>query len=367
MRTVLLLYGGRSGEHEVSLLSAASVARNLGPDWSVILGGIDKDGRWYLQSDEELRRAKEDPSLPLRVVTDPASVMSVIPGQGIAAAGKLLAIDVVFPVLHGSFGEDGLVQGLLETAMLPYAGSGVLGSSLSMDKDTAKRVWKEAGLPLVSSVTLRKDVFENAPDGCGAFIGAVETEFGYPLFIKPSAAGSSVGITMARSREQILPALEKAFRIDTKVLIEKAIDAREIECSVLGNSSPRAFTPGEIIPSHEFYDYDAKYLDPQGARLVIPAQLTEAELAQIKRLAIAAYTAAEAEGFARVDFFVEKNSGRIFLNEINTIPGFTAISMFPRMCAAGGLPYAELLDEILRLGIRRHSERSGLSYSYQCS
>jgi D-alanine-D-alanine ligase len=366
MKTVIVLYGGRSGEHEVSLSSAASVVRNLGPHWAVILAGITRDGAWYLQSEEELARGRGNSS-PLRILTDPARLMSVIPGRGIAAEGKLLHPDVAFPVLHGSFGEDGLLQGLLENAMIPYAGAGVLGSSLAMDKDKVKRVWKEAGLPVAPSFTLRKETFARNEKERDTLIAAAEEEFGYPLFIKPSGAGSSVGITKAHARGQVIPALETAFRFDTKALIEKSIYAREIECSVIGNASPRAFTPGEIIPSHEFYDYTAKYLDPQGARLIIPANLESGEIERIKSLALRAYGAAEAEGMARVDFFVEKNTGNIIVNEINTIPGFTSISMFARMCAYDGLSYSELLDEILELGIRRFARRAELLYDYQCS
>jgi D-alanine-D-alanine ligase len=358
MKTVLVLYGGRSSEHEVSLVSAASVARALDSRWRPLLAGIDKEGRWYLQPEEELLRVKTETDSPLSIVKNSEGALSVIPGQGIAHNGKLLALDVVFPVLHGAFGEDGMVQGLLENARLAYAGSGVLGSSLCMDKDKVKRVWREAGLPVVSSVTLRKT--EDATDG----IAQAERDFGYPLFVKPSCMGSSVGITKARSRAELEAALREAFRFDTKILIEKALNAREIECSVVGNHSPRAFTPGEIIPSHEFYDYAAKYTDPQGARLLIPADLRGALPDKIKRIALAAYTAAEAEGFARVDFFVEKETLEVFINEINTIPGFTGISMFPRMCVHDGLSYPDLLHELLELGIARFREREDLVFSY---
>ncbi|MDR3200398.1 MAG: D-alanine--D-alanine ligase [Spirochaetales bacterium] len=370
MKTVLVLYGGRSGEHEVSLRSAASVVGNLDSRWNVLLGGVSKEGVWYLQSQEYSGDARKNSLPTLEITQNPEALMSVIPGKGIAAAGKLLAVDVVFPVLHGSFGEDGLLQGLLENAMLPYAGAGVLGSSLSMDKDKVKRVWKEAGLPVVPSFTLGKENYMRSlrekPAGEN-LLRAAEEEFGYPLFVKPSGAGSSVGISKVHNQSEAACALEDAFRFDTKVLIEKAIRAREIECSVLGNFAPRAFTPGEIIPSHEFYDYDAKYIDPDGARLLIPASLDAPTLDRIKSMAVEAYAAAEAEGMARIDFFVEKDTGSVYINEINTIPGFTSISMFPRMCAHDGLSYSDLLNELLELGIQRFSQRAELLYSYQCS
>jgi D-alanine-D-alanine ligase len=334
------------------------------------LGGISREGVFYLPS-EDYPAAVRKGSLPsLEIIQNPEALMSVIPGKGIAAAGKLLAIDVVFPVLHGSFGEDGLMQGLLENAMLPYAGAGVLGSSLSMDKDKVKRIWKEAGLPVVPSLTLEKEDYLKSLNDTSSgehLLEAAQKEFGYPLFVKPSGAGSSVGITKVHNQGEAGRALEDAFRFDTKVLIEKAIHAREIECSVLGNYRPRAFTPGEIIPSREFYDYEAKYIDPNGARLCIPANLPARDLDRIKRMAVEAYAAAAAEGMARIDFFVEHDTGEVYINEINTIPGFTSISMFPMMCAHDGLSYPDLLNELLELGIRRFAQRAELIYTYQCS
>ncbi|MDR1931742.1 MAG: D-alanine--D-alanine ligase [Spirochaetales bacterium] len=370
MKTVLVLYGGRSGEHEVSLRSAASVVSNLDSRWKILLGGITREGLWYLQGEEYCAKAREEAAPVLEILQNPETLMSVIPGRGLAAGGKLLAADVVFPVLHGSFGEDGLLQGLLENAMLAYVGAGVLGSSLSMDKDKVKRVWKEAGLPVVPSFTLEKETWlkslKGKPEG-KTLLDAVQREFGCPFFVKPSGAGSSVGITRVHKEDEAERALEAAFQFDTKILIEKAINAREIECSVLGNFTPRAFTPGEIVPSHEFYDYDAKYIDPEGARLFIPAKLEAAALDRIKAMAVEAYAAAGAEGMSRIDFFVDKDTGNIYINEINTIPGFTSISMFPRMCAHDGLSYPDLLNELLELGIERFARRSMLRYSYQCS
>ncbi|MDR2588921.1 MAG: D-alanine--D-alanine ligase [Spirochaetales bacterium] len=358
MKTVLILYGGRSGEHEVSLQSAASVVYNLSAQWKILLAGIDKEGVWYLQPQSAVEAARASAQKPLAITQDENAALSIVPGRGAALAGRLLPIDVVFPVLHGSFGEDGLVQGLLENARLAYVGAGVLGSALSMDKDTAKRVWRDAGIPVTPFFTLRT---EEPREQAGK---TAEAQFGYPFFVKPSAAGSSVGISKVHAREEFFPAIDEAFRYDSKVLVEKALSAREIECSVLGNLEPRAFTPGEIIPSHEFYDYNAKYIDSDGARLLVPAALDDAAREKVKALAVRAYRAAEAEGMARVDFFLDKDSGGLYVNEINTLPGFTGISMFPRMCAHGGLSYAALLDELLELGMERQRRREGLTFSY---
>jgi D-alanine-D-alanine ligase len=329
-----------------------------------MLAGIDRDGVWYLQPDDAADRARASDA-PLEILREPGAVLSVVPGRGVTRSGKPLEIDIVFPVLHGSFGEDGILQGLLESADLAYVGSGVLGSALSMDKDKVKRVWKEAGLPVVPWLTFHKEDFERNPGAVEAFLTAVEKNLGFPIFVKPSGIGSSVGITKARNRGELVSALAEAFRFDTKALAEKAVNAREIECSVVGNHGARAFTPGEIVPSHEFYDYDAKYIDPDGARLLIPAELAAADLAAVKAVAVQAYRLAEAEGMARVDFFYDRGTGKLFLNEINTIPGFTNISMFPRMCAHDGLFYPELLETLIELGLKRHEERGRLKFSYQ--
>jgi D-alanine-D-alanine ligase len=364
MMKIIVLYGGKSGEHEVSLRSAASVVRNLDRSDTVLLAGIDKDGVWYLQPPEELDRVRESDS-PLSIHKDPNRILTIVPGRGLFVGRELLDGDIVFPVLHGSFGEDGTVQGLLETAMVPYVGAGVLGSSLCMDKEKVKRVWNESGLPVVPSLTCYKAEFKKDP-GYAAKIGReAESRFGFPLFVKPSGIGSSVGIRKINSPSEMASALENAFLYDTKVLIEQGIDAKEIECSVLGNKNPRAFTPGEVVSTHEFYDYEAKYIDPDGARLLIPADIDSDTLERVKELAVRAYGIAEVEGMARVDFFVDKNTKAIYINEINTLPGFTNISMFPRMCAFDGLAYPDLLRKLLDLGIERFEERRSLCYTYQ--
>jgi D-alanine-D-alanine ligase len=351
--TVCLLFGGRSGEHEVSLRSAASVSRNLDPQrYRQVLIGIDQQGVWHLQRGGSFRRESYGERLELVPARRP---VAVLPGRGLAVGSRRIAADVVFPVLHGSFGEDGTVQGLLEMAGLPYVGAGVLGSSLAMDKDKTKEVWRRAGLPVVDSLTLR----DASPDS----VQAVRARFPLPVFVKPSAAGSSVGIRKVGDPAGLAPALEEALRYDAKALVEPAVDAREIECSVLGNEQPQAFPPGEVIPRHEFYSYEAKYLDPQGAQLRLPAELPEATRAEVMRLAVAAFRAVEASGMARVDFFVEKSSGSIWLNEINTLPGFTNISMYPKMCESGGLPYPRLLERLLELALERHRRRAALLFS----
>ncbi len=361
---ILVLYGGKSGEHEVSLRSAASVVRNLDAGHHLLLAGIDRDGTFYLQPEDAADQARRSDG-PLEILRDPAAVLSVVPGRGMSLEGGILDLDIVFPVLHGSFGEDGIPQGLLEAASLPYVGSGVLGSALSMDKDKIKRVWKEAGLPVVPWLSFHKEDFENNPVAEEAFLNAVEKKLGFPVFVKPSGIGSSVGITKVHQRHGLSEALKTAFQFDTKAMVEKAVNAREIECSVLGNHGVRVFTPGEIVPSHEFYSYEAKYIDPDGARLLIPAELDTDEIAAIKNIAAQAYRLAEAEGMARVDFFLDRDTEKLFLNEINTIPGFTSISMFPRMCAYDGMSYPELLETLLQLGLKRHRMRKLLRFSYQ--
>ena len=350
-----LLYGGRSGEHEVSLRSAASVLSRLDPArYEVVRIGIDLQGIWHLQG--ELR----EPAPAVLSVEPGEPPVAVVPGRGLARGGQALPLDVVFPVLHGSFGEDGTVQGLLELAGLPYVGAGVLGSALAMDKVLAKQVWRQAGLPVVDWLTLR--------DRSPASLEGAGRAFGFPLFVKPAAAGSSVGIHRVDGPEGLESAVADAFRFSTKVLIEPAVEARELECAVLGNGEPLAFPPGEVIPrNHAFYDYEAKYLDPDGAALVIPARVPEEVQAEIRRIAAAACRSLEVEGLARVDFFLDRRSGRLYLNEINTLPGFTSISMYPKMCEAAGIPYPRLLDRLIELALESHARRGSLLYRYTAS
>jgi D-alanine-D-alanine ligase len=357
---IAILYGGKSGEHEVSLASAASVVRELKNEHKITLIGITKAGAWILQPESIAQDAKDGaPALDLK---PNGPEVLIAPGEGFRVYGShgasKLSVDIVFPVLHGTFGEDGTVQGLLECASLPYVGADVQGSALGMDKDTAKRLWQFHGLKVVPFLCV-----EAADDEKLLELRSVaEERFGWPMFVKPSRAGSSVGAARIGSAAAWLPALRDALRYDSKLLVEPFIAARELECSVLGNGRPKAFDPGEIVPSHEFYDYDAKYLDPNGAKLLVPAPLDAAIKDELRRTAVQAYRVLGICGMARVDFFLDKSSGELYLNELNTIPGFTSISMFPKMCEAGGLAYSELLDELIRLAQERHYERNALSY-----
>jgi D-alanine-D-alanine ligase len=348
--TICVLYGGKSGEHEVSLRSAASVVKNLDPSkYSVMRVGIDKSGRWHLQ--------QGSPASDVLSIEQSTRRLSVVPGGGLAVDGRRLEVDCVFPVLHGTYGEDGTVQGLLDIAGIPYVGAGVLGSSVSLDKETTKRLWRDRGLPIVEFAVVRAE--DNERERRSAASGV-----GYPLFVKPCAAGSSLGAARVADEPSLAPALADALRFDTRLLLERFVDAREIECSVIGNGRPKAFLPGEVVPaaSHPFYDYEAKYTDPNGAALEAPARLPAGTQERIMRLAEAAYEAVRCEGMARVDFFLERGTDAVFLNEINTIPGFTSISMFPRMCEASGLPYGKLLDTLVELALERDRQRKSLRY-----
>ncbi|MGO8692419.1 MAG: D-alanine--D-alanine ligase family protein [Rectinemataceae bacterium] len=375
MKRIVILYGGRSGEHEVSLMSAASIVHNIDLSYfEPTLVGIDKDGVWHLQ-DKTLasrERAKNGP-LPLlpgpRVLVAPGSGLFVLEGteSGNGAPcgpNKLseLPCDLVFPVLHGSFGEDGTIQGLLEVAGIPYVGASVLGSALGMDKEKSMELWMKAGLPVVPFLALRKEELEK-PEIEELLRRKVGARFGLPVFVKPASTGSSVGATKVDSAEMLLPAIREALSWDTKVLIEPFMDAREIECSVLGNRVPVAYGPGEVATTHEFYDYEAKYIDPNGARLEVPANISVEQAERVRSVAIAAYSTCEVAGMARVDFFIDRRTGEVLLNELNTIPGFTSISMYPRMCEAGGLSYAALITKLGELALERHAERVGLRFS----
>ncbi len=370
MKTVAILYGGKSGEHEVSLISAASIIQNLDPARYAILPiGITKTGEWLLQDGAALRQIVDRRSgmEGLAPIVSGKKVF-VLPGLGLVAESgsggwEKLDCDIVFPVLHGTFGEDGTVQGLLECAGLPYVGSGVLGSAVGMDKQVAKELWLREELPVVEFITVRKSDRKN-PNFLLALSRKIEARFGWPCFVKPVCSGSSVGTSKASDQESLALALDKAFSYDDKILVEEFIPARELECAVLGNEEPRAFSPGEIIPAHEYYDYDAKYKDPQGALLQVPASLSGTQEETLKTMAIKAYKACGFSGMARMDFFIDKRTGAILLNEANTIPGFTAISMYPRMCQAGGLSYPALLETLIDLGLERFEGRNRLSYSY---
>lgn len=353
---IAILYGGRSGEHEVSLVSASFVTRAISTEHTIYLIGITKKGEWYLQPKMTEERIRKNEAEVLTIACSKETRVAVIPGGGTAAGflvnGTPIAVDVVFPVLHGSFGEDGTIQGLFEMADLPYVGGGVLASSTAMYKEKTKIIWQHENLPVVPFLCVRRVEWDNQKKR-DALIAQAEKELEYPLFVKPCRVGSSVGAGKAVNRAELLQKMQEAFLWDSKVLIEMCIAAREIECSVTGNDECVVYTPGEIIPSHEFYDYDAKYLDPNGAQLKIPADIDDDQRRSIRSIAQKAYQALDLAGLARVDFFIDKNTKSIYVNEVNTIPGFTAISMFPKMCEASGLPYQDLVMHLFNLAIER--------------
>jgi D-alanine-D-alanine ligase len=386
-----ILFGGRSGEHEISLLSAASVFKAIDPNkYEVVPIGITKDGRWLTASDAErllhgkagegarptLRAGDPDTTASAAVLQNGEAVVfppephnsSMTPFQTEApvrrASDRAINVDVIFPVLHGTFGEDGTIQGLLELADLPYVGAGVLGSAAGMDKDIMKSLFRAAGLAIVKHVTVLRSEWESVPKKVQKL---VESKLKYPVFVKPANLGSSVGISKARDRRELGPAIDEAAKFDRKIVIEeggggKKNKAREIECSVLGNDNAQASVPGEIVPSAEFYDYSAKYLD-EGSQLIIPAKLTKAETKTVQELAIAGFRAVDCSGLARVDFLMDPKSRKIYLNEINTMPGFTSISMYPKLWAASGVGYSELISRLIQLGLDRHAEKKRNQYS----
>ena len=354
-----ILFGGRSGEHEVSLASAASVIRGLDPDkYEAVPIGITKEGHWLVGAGaqkmlpEVLKGGQR-----VMMTADPTDAALVrLDGSG---GGQ--RIDVVFPVMHGTFGEDGTIQGLLDLAGLPFVGAGVLGSAIAMDKDVAKKLLQAAKIPVVPWIAVRREEWERHP---AEIEQRIEKEFQYPVFVKPATLGSSVGMTKVHGRGELAPALNLAAEFAMKIMVERAMVAREIEVSVLGNSDPKASVPGEIVPHREFYDYQAKYLE-EGTQLLIPAKLTAAQVKKFQTLAIAAFRALELCGMARVDFFLERETDKIFLNEVNTIPGFTSISMYPKMWEASGIPFRELIDKLIELALEQHAEKARTKYAIE--
>ncbi|MGA2982169.1 MAG: D-alanine--D-alanine ligase family protein [Terriglobia bacterium] len=357
-----VLFGGRSGEHDVSLQSAASVINALDPaKYEIVPIGITREGRWRVGSGamQLLPQVLESGELVTPSV-DPAGPKLLPLAPSVPAANSPPEVDVVFPVLHGTFGEDGTVQGLLELADIPYVGAGVLASAAGMDKDVMKRLFRDAGLPVLPwELVLRAD-WEADPV---AVRRRIEKELRYPLFVKPVNAGSSVGISKVHHRLELAAAMDLAAQYDRKILVEKGIDAREIECSVLGNDNPQASVPGEVVPVNEFYDYDAKYIK-EGTELIIPAQLTTAQAERVQEVAIRAFQAVDGAGMGRVDFLINRKSAKVFLNEINTIPGFTSISMYPKLWEASGIPYSLLLDRLIELALERYGEKSRTRFAY---
>jgi len=356
-----VLFGGRSGEHEVSLASAASVIRALDPEkYEAVPIGITKDGRWLVGGGAQklladVLKSGERVSLP----PDPtaASLVPLTPTPGHPS----VTVDVMFPVLHGTFGEDGTVQGLLELAGLPYVGAGVLASAVGMDKDVQKRLFAEAGLPIVPFLAVRRSEWERERV---KVLRAIKKKFRFPLFVKPATLGSSLGMTRVKAAHELGAAIDTAAEFALKILVEKAVTAREIEVSVLGNDDIRASIPGEILPHREFYDYAAKYLE-QGTRLLIPAPLKKKQVATFQDYAVRSFRAIDGSGMARCDFFLENRTGKIFINELNTIPGFTSISMYPKMWEASGLPYPKLIDRLIELAFEMHREKARTKYSIE--
>jgi D-alanine-D-alanine ligase len=352
---VAVVYGGRSGEHEVSIQSARSVIAAIDPDqYEVVPIGVTHSGAWLAATPEALLAGESDPGQRVLPSADPDQRGLIPLAPAVASAAASAGIDVVFPLVHGTFGEDGSLQGLFELATVPYVGSGVLGSAVGMDKITMKTVFRAEGLPIVDYVPVARAMWESEPR---SVLERIEDRLGYPCFVKPSNLGSSVGISKARDPGQLQAALDLAAEFGSRMLVEQAVDARELECGVLGNDGPEASVVGEIIPAREFYDYHAKYYD-EATEFVIPAEIDQALQTRIQQLAIAAFTAIAASGMARVDFFLDRSRGTLYLNEINTIPGFTSMSVYPRLWAASGVPYPQLIDRLIRLALDRHQDEA---------
>ena len=394
-----ILFGGRSGEHEVSLLSAASVLKAIDRTrYEVVPIGITKQGRWLISGDAERLLAGDFPDTGTLRAGDPqhtAPAALLAKGQGvivppmpaaeggggalvpferdassISPAHDVLQLDVVFPVLHGTFGEDGTMQGLFELAGLAYVGSGVLGSATGMDKEVMKRLFLAAGLPITKHVTFLRHEWQQTPK---KVIAKLEAALKYPFFVKPANLGSSVGISKAHDRKELGPAIDLAAGFDRKIVVEQAVGgrgnrakmgkARELEVAVLGNDEPKASVVGEIVPGKEFYDYEAKYLS-EGSQAIIPAKLTKKQSQQVQAMALDAFRACDCAGLARVDFLLEAgDSGRLYLNEINTMPGFTSISMYPKLWEASGMKYRDLISRLIELALERKTEQEQISYS----
>ncbi len=365
---IAVVFGGRSGEHEVSLMSARSVLSALDPGkYEITQIGITKEGIWLAGDNvlEAMQAGKLSDGNQKQVVILPAQAHNQlweIRSHGSSMElNPLSKMDVIFPVLHGTFGEDGTLQGLLELADLAYVGAGVTGSSVGMDKGVFKDVMRSMGIPTAASVIVLRSEVEKNLDGV---IQRVETVGHYPLFVKPANLGSSVGITKCNNQADLGEGLLEAATYDRRILVEQGIDAREIEVSVLGNDEPQASVPGEVLPSREFYSYESKYLDGT-TELVIPAPLPPETADEIRRMAVLAFKAVDCAGMARVDFFVEKGTGRIYLNEINTIPGFTSISMYPKLWEASGLPYSKLVDRLVDLALERKADRDRTEHFFR--
>ncbi len=355
-----LIFGGRSAEHEVSLMSARSVLKAINKDkYDVTLVGITKEGKWIAGGDPLRALSAGDMAdmSEAALLGEPGKrellALNEQPGSRAVQLLSVTELDVIFPLLHGPYGEDGTVQGLLELADLPYVGAGVLGSALAMDKSVCKEVLRANGIPVVDWMVALRSEAERDPE---AIARRAEVKFGYPIFTKPANLGSSVGVVKAHNHQELVAALKESARYDRRVLIERGINAREIEVSVLGNDDPVASVAGEVVSSREFYSYEAKYID-NASDLIIPAPIPVETLAQAQAYAVRAFKAIDAAGMARVDFLLDQDSGELYLGEINTIPGFTHISMYPKLWEASGVSYSQLIDRLIELALERQAEK----------
>ena len=361
-----LIFGGRSGEHEVSFCSATSIIKAINKDkYTVVPIGITKEGRWISPQDSELalQSGKIEGKSTVILLNDPSgnALIRTDNNQRLDKNSTLERVDVIFPILHGPYGEDGTIQGLLELANIPYVGSGVAASAISMDKDLMKTIFQQRSLPILKWMTIKRKEWQKDKE---KILSLIQGSFEYPLFVKPANLGSSVGITKVHKKEELEKAIDLASSYDRKILIEEGLEeVREIECGVLGNDEPRASVLGEVRPAGEFYDYDSKYIDG-GTQLIIPAELPDDVSKKVQEIALRAFKAVDAVGMARVDFFVSKKENKIYLSEINTIPGFTSVSMYPRLWVASGMPYSELIDRLIQLALERHQDKNQNKISY---
>jgi len=350
-----LIFGGKSGEHEVSFCSASSIIKAIDKDkYTVVPIGITKKGRWISPQDSELalQSGRIEGKNTVILLNDPSgkALVRIDNNQRLDKGSALERLDLVFSVLHGPHGEDGTVQGLLELADIPYVGAGVVASAISMDKDLMKIIFKQRDLPVLKWMTIKRKEWQKDKE---KILSLVQDDFEYPLFVKPTNLGSSVGVTKVHKKEELDEAIDLASSYDRKILIEEGLEeAREIECSVLGNDEPQASVVGEVKPAGEFYDYDSKYIDKE-TQLIVPADLPDGVSRKVQEIALRAFKAIDAAGMARVDFFVSKKENKIYLSEINTIPGFTSVSMYPRLWEASGIPYSELIDRLIQLALER--------------
>jgi D-alanine-D-alanine ligase len=361
-----LIFGGRSGEHEVSFCSASSIIKAIDKSkYTVVPIGITKEGRWISPQDSELalQSGKIEGKSTVILLNDPSgrALVCIDNNQRLDKSSALERLDLIFPVLHGPYGEDGTVQGLLELADIPYVGAGVAASAISMDKDLMKIIFQQRGLPILKWMTIKRKEWQKDKE---KILSLVQDDFEYPLFVKPTNLGSSVGITKVHKKEEMEKAIDLASSYDRKILIEEGLEeAREIECSVLGNDEPRASVVGEVRPAGEFYDYDSKYIDKE-TQLIVPADLPDGVSRKVQEIALRAFKAVDAAGMARVDFFVSKKENKIYLSEINTIPGFTSVSMYPRLWEASGISYPDLIDQLIQLALERHQDKKQNKISY---